>query len=426
MQGESVADACVEHARIHGACGQQTKSMKTDSAQPLGPEPPDFSLVLGGPLYQLLRRAHLAGDAMELVWRREIFFVLVTWLPLLVLSIAEGRAWGDNVRLPFLFDADVNVRFLLSLPLLIAAELIVHQRMRVVVKGFLKRDLIPDPARAKFDAAIAAAMRLRNSLVAEVLLIAFVYTIGVFVIWRNQAAIDVTTWYGESLGGELRPSGAGWWFGLVSLPVFQFVLARWYFRLFIWARFLWQVSRIDLQLVPTHPDRAGGLGFLGNLPHAFAPLLAGQGALLAGVMANRIFYTGARLVDFKMEIVALVAVMLFSVLGPLLVFMPLLARTKREGSREYGELALRYVRDFDQKWLRGGAPADEALIGSADVQSLADMGNSFEVVREMNLVPFGKDTLIKLAVITLAPVAPLILTMIPLGQLLDRFLQVVL
>ncbi len=400
--------------------------MNSDSAQLHSPEPPDFSLVLGGPLYQLLRRAHLTGDVLELVWRREIFFVLLTWMPLLVLSIVEGRAWGDSVRLPFLFDADVNARFLLSLPLLIAAELIVHQRMRVVVKGFLKRGLIPDDARAKFDAAITAAMRLRNSVAAEVLLIAFVYTIGVFVIWRSQVAIDVTTWYGRSLSGELRPTWAGWWFGLVSLPVFQFILARWYFRLFIWARFLWQVSRIDLQLVPTHPDRAGGLGFLGNLPHAFAPLLAGQGALLAGVMANRIFYAGAKLIDFKIEIVALVAVMLFSVLAPLLVFMPLLASTKREGSREYGELALRYVRDFDQKWLRGGAPADEPLIGSADVQSLADMGNSFQVVREMNLVPFGKDTLLKLAVITLAPVAPLILTMVPLGQLLDRFLQVVL
>jgi hypothetical protein len=127
-----------------------------------------------------------------------------------------------------------------------------------------------------------------------------------------------------------------------------------------------------------------------------------------------------------MELVALVAMMLFSVLAPLLVFIPLLARTKREGSREYGELALRYVRDFDQKWLRGGAPPDEPLIGSADVQSLADMGNSFQVVREMNLVPFGRNTLIQLGVITLAPVAPLVLTMIPLGQLLDHFLQVVL
>jgi hypothetical protein len=268
-------------------------------------------------------------------------------------------------------------------------------------------------------------MRLRNSVWAEVLLLVVVYSVGVFVIWRNHSAIDVTTWYGKDGGGELRPTLAGLWFGFVSLPVFQFVLARWYFRLFIWARFLWHVSRIELRLVPTHPDYAGGLGFLGNISQAFAPLLAAQGVLLAGVMANKIFYAGAKLVDFKLEIVALLLVMLFFVLGPLLVFIPQMARAKRVGRREYGELAQRYVREFDDKWLRGGAPEGEALIGSADIQSLADMGNSFQVVRQMSIVPFGKDTIIQLAVIALLPVAPLVLTMIPLGELLDRFVQII-
>ena len=193
----------------------------------------------------------------------------------------------------------------------------------------------------------------------------------------------------------------------------------------IWARFLWQVSRIDLQLIPTHPDRAGGLGFLSIITQAFAPLLLGQGVVLAGVMANKIFYAGGKLIDFKMEIIALVIVMLFFVIAPLLVFVPLLARTKRAGLAEYGGLAQRYVREFDHKWLRGGAPADEQLMGSGDIQSLADLGNSFQVVKEMKLVPFGKEMVVQLAVISLIPVAPLILTMIPLGQLLDRFLQVV-
>ncbi len=108
------------------------------------PEPPDFSLILGGPLYQLLRRAHLSGDVAELVSRRVIVLALMAWLPLLALSIAEGRAWGDSVKLPFLLDVDVHARFLLALPLLIVAELVVHQRMRLVVGAFVKRGLVPD------------------------------------------------------------------------------------------------------------------------------------------------------------------------------------------------------------------------------------------------------------------------------------------
>ena len=399
--------------------------MKTEPAKPLLSEPPDFSLILGGPLFQLLRRAHLSGDAADLVWRRVIALALITWLPLLVLSIAEGHAWGDSVRVPFLFDVDVHARFLLALPLLIVAELLVHQRMRVVVGTFVKRGLVPDEARWRFDAAIASAMRLRNSVLAEVLLIALVYGLGVVFIWRRHAAMDVPTWYGMTVTGKLQPTLAGWWLGCVSLPLVQFILLRWYFRLLIWTRFLWQVSRIDLRLVAIHPDRAGGLGFLSTVTYAFAPLLAGQGVLLAGVMANKIFYAGAKLTDFKLELLAMVIMMLFFVLAPLLVFIPRLIRTKRVGLAEYGGLAQRYVREFDHKWLRGRAPAEEPLVGSADLQSLADLGNSFEIVKGMKPVPFGKDTLLQLAVISLAPVAPLVLTMIPLGELLDRFLHVV-
>ena len=111
--------------------------------------------------------------------------------------------------------------------------------------------------------------------------------------------------------------------------------------------------------------------------------------------------------------------------GPLLLFMPHLAEVRRVGLREYGTLAQRYVREFDDKWLRGGAPVDEALLGSGDIQSLADLGNSFEVVRGMRLVPFTKEAVLQLAVITLLPVAPLLLTMLSLQELLKRLLQVV-
>src|SRR4029077_6791146 len=178
--------------------------MKTELAGSVLAEPPDFSLILGGPLYQLLRRAHLSGDALELLTRRVAVLSLLTWVPLLVLSIAEGHAWGDSVKVPFLFDVDVHARFLLALPLFIVAELVVHQRMRLVVGTFVKRGLLPDAARGRFDAAVAAAMRLRNSVVAEVVLIALVYGVGVLFIWRKNAAMDLPTWYGMTVTGKLQ------------------------------------------------------------------------------------------------------------------------------------------------------------------------------------------------------------------------------
>ena len=388
-------------------------------------EPPEFSLVLGGPLFQLLRRAHLTGEALELLLQRILVISLLAWLPLLALSALEGQALGGRAAVPFLLDLEVHNKFLVVLPLLIVSELVVHRRMRFVVKQFLERNLIPERALLRFDAAIASAFRLRNSVLAEVLLIAFVYVVGVLIVWRHYTALAAATWYAAPSGEGLKLSFSGVWYGYVSQPIFQFMLMRWYFRIFIWTRFLWQVSRIELSLVPTHPDRVGGLGFLSNTVYAFAPLAVAHGGLFAGFIANRIFFLGASLPQFKIEIAVVVVFLLCLVFGPLLLFAPQLAEAKRTGLREYGTLAGRYVREFDAKWVRGGAPADEPLVGSADIQSLADLSNSFEVVRTMRIVPVTKEAILRLAGATLAPVAPLALTMMPLEDLLKKLVGIV-
>ena len=217
--------------------------------------------------------------------QRIIVISLLAWLPLLVLSALEGQVLGGSAAVPFLLDVEVHVRFLVALPLLIVAELVVHQRMRFVVQQFLERNLIPESAMPRFDAAIASAFRLRNSVLAEVLLIAFVYVVGILIVWRHYMALDTATWYATPSAEGSKLSLAGMWYGYVSLPIFQFLLLRWYFRLFIWTRFLWQVSRIELSLVPTHPDRVGGLGFL--VRHGLRLRPAGGGARRAACRTAR-------------------------------------------------------------------------------------------------------------------------------------------
>jgi hypothetical protein len=113
-----------------------------------------------------------------------------------------------------------------------------------------------------------------------------------------------------------------------------------------------------------------------------------------------------------------------AILGPLLLFAPQLAQAKRVGLREYGTLAGRYVREFNAKWLRGGAPANEPLIGSADIQSLADLANSYEVVQTMRIAPITRQAVLQVVAATLLPVVPLALTMMPLEDLLKKLLGV--
>src|SRR5262249_24313239 len=136
---------------------------------------PDFSLVLGGPLFQLFRRAHLSDDALTLLRRRVGVLALVARLPLLVISLLPGTARTGTVAVPFLGDVELHVRFLVALPLLIIAELVVHQRMRPVVQLFRERNIVPDGELLRFRALVESAFRLRNSVVAEVLLLAVVF-----------------------------------------------------------------------------------------------------------------------------------------------------------------------------------------------------------------------------------------------------------
>jgi hypothetical protein len=399
------------------------KSARVSEPPVRAPPVEDFSLVLGGPLYQLLRRARLSDDVLELQRRRVIVLSVLVWLPLLLLTAASGHLLG-GAQVPFLYDVEVHARFLLALPLLIVAELTVHQRMRMVTATFHARDLIPPGAQERLEAAVASAYRLRNSAPVELALLIFVYVVGITIVWRQYMALDVATWYatpGEA-GSTLTLAGA--WYGYVSLPVFQFILCRWYFRVFIWARLLWQVSRIELQLVPTHPDRVGGLGFLSATVFAFVPVILAHGVLLAGVLANQIFHAGAKLTQFRLEILLLVIFLVLVVVGPLCVFASQLARAKRAGLREYGNLAQRYTRAFDQKWLRGNE-SDDAMLGSGDIQSLADLGNSFSVVKEMRIVPISKEAIFQLAVVAVAPIVPLLLTLMPLDELLKKLIGIV-
>jgi hypothetical protein len=381
----------------------------------------DFSLVVGGPLYQFFRRTRLSTEGMGLAHRRVIAVILIAWAPLMVLSALQGGLIGDGRGTPFIEDIGYQLRFLVVAPLLIIAEVIVHLRMRPIVGQFEIRGLVRPREAARFAAAIDGAARWRNSMLAEVALLAVVYAAGILFTLRRYLNMGVEGWWALPAGGL---SLAGYWLVFVSLPLLQFLLLRWYFRLFIWARFLWRVSRLDLDLNATHPDKAGGLDFLGESLTAFVPIAAAQGVLLAGMMADRILFAGAKLTDFKVEVFGGALFLLLVFVGPLLVWIPKLARVKRAGLRTYGALGQTYVLGFREKWL-SGAPQDEPLLGSGDIQSLADLGNSYSGAEQMRLAPIQPASVVAFLAAFLAPIAPLLLTMMSLEKLIGQVVGVV-
>jgi hypothetical protein len=381
----------------------------------------DFSLVLGGPLFQLFRKAHLEGDTLELLHRRVLASILLTWFPLLLLS-AVGAGVGSVAQISFLRDIEVHARFLVALPILIGAELLVHSRIRAAVRRFLEYRIVLPQDINRFQKALKSAMKIRDSVYIELALVAVVYTLGLW-LWNSRKDLGVATWY-VLPGGRWKLTPAGYWYVFVSIPAFQFILLRWYMRLFIWFRFLWQVNRIELNLIPTHPDRCGGLSFVGKSSYAYGPILFAQGAILAGIVADRVLYHGESLQSFRFQIGGFVVFFVSAILAPLLMFTPRMARAKRKGLADYGLLAQQYVEGFDQKWIRKAGPSEE-LLGTGDIQSLADLGNSYQVVREMRAVPFALQDATRLAVATAAPLSPLLLTIFSFEDLILRVVKVV-
>jgi hypothetical protein len=382
----------------------------------------DFSLVLGGPLYQLLLRCRLIQPPLGNLRGRIALVVAVAWLPLVVLTIFFGRFAGE-VKVPFLHDFEVHARLLFALPLMIVAEVFVYIRMRGLVTSFVERQIVTANVRPAFDAVISSAMRLRNSLAAEIGLLLFVILAGHY-IWQEGLALHSDTWYATASSSSRSYTPAGYWYSFVSVPVFQFILIRWYYRIFIWCRFLFQVSRLDLNLVALHPDRCCGLGFLGNVALAFSPLLMAHTGVVSGFIANRIVYEGSTLSNYRLELVGLAVLLLAIVLGPLCVFILKLNAARLAGLRTYGRLASDYVVGFAGKWAGGAMVAREPLLGSPDIQSLADLANSFAIVKGTKLAPFGKDTVMRFLVVIALPLAPLAFTMFSVEELLSRLIKV--
>jgi hypothetical protein len=310
-----------------------------------------------------------------------------------------------------------------ALPVLVGAELIAHSRLAPVVRRFVERRIVFPEEVGQFHRAIESAVRLRNSIPVECGLLLLVYTLGLWA-WNGRAGLVTSTWYAMP-GGRWHLTSAGFWYVFVSIPLFQFILLRWYLRLFIWFRFLWHVSRLNLHLVTTHPDRSAGLAFLGKSAYAFGPILFAQGAMLAGVVASRVLYRGESLLSFKLQIAGFVAFFVLVILGPLLMFTPSLARAKRKGLADYGLLAQRYVDGFEQKWVLEDSALSGELLGTGDIQSLADLGNSYAMVRDMRPVPFGLEDISRLAAATAAPLLPLLLTIFSPEELFMRVIKVV-
>jgi hypothetical protein len=379
-----------------------------------------FSITRGGALHWLLVRLGQAGDGRRLVIRRALAAVLITWLPLLILSAVDGLAWGRQIKIPFLRDLAINVRLLIAVPILILSESRIDRRWRNLVLEFLRTELVSREVLPSFEKVLERTTRWRDSLVPETVLALVAFIPSLSIVKTELLMSGISNWH--TLGtGAVSP--AGWWFNLVSTPVFRFLLLRWVWRLFLWTSFLWSVTRIKLYLVATHSDLAAGLGFLSEGQKAFSPIVFAGGAVVAAQVGNAIAYQGESLSHLKSPMIAYGVLAVLFLVVPLLVVVPVLLKVKRKALLEYGAQVTIHNQLFDQKWIHNNRPPGETLLGNPDASSLADLGGSFNVVRQMQLVPIDKPTLIALAISAALPMVPVVFYATPMDELVHALLK---
>jgi hypothetical protein len=382
-----------------------------------------FLLMEGGPLYRIGQRIGLAGRQAHAVARIASILPLITWLPLLILTLIRGTAFGNTVELPFLQDFGAYTRFLIAIPLFLVAENVIGPLIAEAAEHFILSGVIGEKDYPAFYRAVEEGLRSRDSVVAEIIIMLIAYAVAIAFFFVR--AVHVSTWYATRTDSGVTPTLSGWWLLLFCMPLLQFLLLRWIWRIFLWFQFLNRVSKLDLNLYPTHPDQAGGLGFVGETQRLFSILLFAYSTGAAGVIANEILYDHATLKHYVPMIAAYVLSALIIILGPLAVFTRRLLMTRLRGLHDYGTLATNYTGSFQKKWIGSVPPTGEPLLGSSDIQSLADLGNSYSFVERMNPFPINPRTPIQLAFAALLPMTPLLLTVMPAKEIFKLLLKMI-
>lgn len=350
-----------------------------------------FSLTRGGPFYYLLRRARLTDAAGK---PRALRIAAFAWIPLAVGTLFDVAVSGriDAVAT----DLSVHARLLVMLPLMIAAENLLEARCATAARHAYEENLAH---RASLESIFGHATRFRDAWHPEALLVLLVVALG---------QIFLRSWSGVR-EGTITFTRA--WCFLVALPLVQFVLVRWLWRWAVWSYVLARLARLPLALDALHPDRAAGLKILAGPTEAFSLFLAATMSMISASWWERIHAGETTLQALMPQFVTFFVVAVAVACGPLVLFSRQLYRARHRDATAYHGLAREYADAFRAKWL--GPHTGERVLGTSDIQSLSDLGNSYRAAEDTRVYPFDLRTIVVLAVGTVVPMVPLLLATAP-------------
>jgi hypothetical protein len=376
----------------------------------------EFSLF-GGPLHRLGCRLGLVRGETDTI-RLGLALGLMAWGILVLLALLQGTGH----KFFSLAVIGGHVRLLAVIPLFFVCETWVAPRMAEFVRNIVSSGLVPKAEMPSLASAIGRVGRIKDSWLAEVILILVIFVLpmtGVMPAIPGRTG-SLTSIISQS-GGKLTWV-SGWYLGF-CLPLFRFLLVRWLWHLGLWWYFLWRVNKLKLHLIPIHSDGAAGLGYLEVVHEHFSPLILAISAVLAASFAEEIS-SGTMAFEALYHLVPVV-LLLNAVLfiGPLFIFSYKLWICWSTGWSEYMAMAARYTDAFDRKWIRDENATGDDQLGTPDMQSLADLTNSVNVVRNMRWVPVSRRLIVEFASYAILPLLPLLLFKYPVTELAEKLFR---
>jgi hypothetical protein len=387
--------------------GAQTKRDTPEAATPA-----DMSLVRGGPFYRAQVKFKLVESRKWNIGRRILFAVCITWLPLILF-----RLLGDPARLMELItDYRIYSRLLIAGPVLFLAEPIMESRFRLLLDHIRESRLLVGPDLAKMHEILAELRRYRDSILPELAFLLLIFS-RVFTAHKFLGYQTIGTFgYQTATGIHLTP--AGWYMMLVSVPFFQFLALVVLWKWLLWTVFAFRLSKLNLQLIPSHPDENGGLGFLSISTQAFVPLSFAASILVGASFRNDILNGGKHLPDFQGPAIAFAVIIFFVAILPLIFFVPKLLPLRRKGILQYSVIGHMQSSAFHDKWVHHGEEHRDEIIAAPEISTLCDYNSAYSNVENMYPIPVDKEALTGLAISIVIPALPVILAAIPLQTFL--------
>jgi len=372
--------------------------------------------VLGGPLHRLGCRLGLVRGEANTV-RVGVALGLLAWGVLLLLGLLAGL----GPKMLSLAVIGVHVRFLVAVPLFFLCEWWVVPQMAEFSRYIARSGLVPHASVPALASIIRRIGRMKESWLPEALFLLTAFALPIIganaFLPGRTSHLDLIL---HSSGGGLNLVAA--WYQGFCLPLFRFLILRWFWRLGLWCYFLWSIEKLTLRLIATNSDGCAGLGYLETVHENFAPLIVALSAVCSAAFAEDL---SSRRMPFEslyssIPLVVLLAAGLF--IGPLFIFSSKLYSCRWTGISEYMGMASHYVMAFDRKWIRN-EKSGASQLGTSDLQSLADLTNSLNVVRGMRPIPASKRLIAELALSAILPLLPLLFFKYPVDQLAARLFQ---